>query len=190
MPSAATKSLQSCPTLCDPIDSSPPCSPVPGILQAGTLEWVAISFSNALGTSQTWRNRVIALRQISVIGLFYWEDSRRIHPRRVRACQPKGEKRRGDRGRGRGREKEGEGERKRERERERERDLAPPFICFFPSPWACPMQIGLSQECCLFFLRSSLQSSDLLLTFLCSIFTGFSLPCLLATAILDSSFLF
>ena len=44
---AAAKSLQSCPTLCDPIDSSPPSSPVPGILQARTLEWVAISFSNA-----------------------------------------------------------------------------------------------------------------------------------------------
>ena len=44
---AAAKSLQSCPTLCDPIDGSPPGSPVPGILQAGTLEWVAISFSNA-----------------------------------------------------------------------------------------------------------------------------------------------
>ena len=43
----AAKSLQSCPTLCDPIDSSPPDSPVPGILQARTLEWVAISFSNA-----------------------------------------------------------------------------------------------------------------------------------------------
>ena len=44
---AAAKSLQSCPTLCNPIDSSPPGSPVPGILQARTLEWVAISFSNA-----------------------------------------------------------------------------------------------------------------------------------------------
>ena len=41
---AAAKSLQSCPTLCDPIDSSPPGSPVPGILQARTLEWVSISF--------------------------------------------------------------------------------------------------------------------------------------------------
>ena len=40
-------SLQSCPTLCDPIDGSPPGSPIPGILQAITLEWVAISFSNA-----------------------------------------------------------------------------------------------------------------------------------------------
>ena len=44
---AAAKSLQSCPTLCDPIDDSPPGSPVPGILQARTLEWVAISFSSA-----------------------------------------------------------------------------------------------------------------------------------------------
>ena len=44
---AAAKSLQSCPTLCDPIDSTPPGSPVPGILQARILEWVAISFPNA-----------------------------------------------------------------------------------------------------------------------------------------------
>ena len=43
----AAKSLQLCPILCDPIDGSPPGSPVPGILQARTLEWVAISFSNA-----------------------------------------------------------------------------------------------------------------------------------------------
>ena len=47
-PAAAdAKSLQLCPTLCDPIDGSPPGSPVPGLLQATTLEWVAISFSNA-----------------------------------------------------------------------------------------------------------------------------------------------
>ena len=44
---AAAKTLQSCPTLCDPIDGSPPGTPIPGILQARTLEWVAISFSNA-----------------------------------------------------------------------------------------------------------------------------------------------
>ena len=44
---AAAKLLQSCPTLCDPIDGSPPGSPVPGILQTRTLEWVAISFSKA-----------------------------------------------------------------------------------------------------------------------------------------------
>ena len=46
-PAAAAKSLQSCPILCDPIDGSSPGFPVPGILQARTLEWVAISFSNA-----------------------------------------------------------------------------------------------------------------------------------------------
>ena len=50
---AAAKSLQSCPTLCDPINSSPPGSPVPGILQARTLEWVAISFSNAWNWSRS-----------------------------------------------------------------------------------------------------------------------------------------
>ena len=44
---AAAKSLQSCPTLCDPIDGSPPGSAIPGVLQVRTLEWVAISFSNA-----------------------------------------------------------------------------------------------------------------------------------------------
>ena len=44
---AAAASLQSCPTLCDPTDGSPPGSPIPGILQARTLEWVAISLSNA-----------------------------------------------------------------------------------------------------------------------------------------------
>ena len=44
---AAAKSLQSCPTWCDPIDGSPPASPVPGMLQARTLEWGAISFCNA-----------------------------------------------------------------------------------------------------------------------------------------------
>ena len=44
---AAAKSFQSCPTLCDPIDNRPPGSSIPGILQARTLKWVAISFSNA-----------------------------------------------------------------------------------------------------------------------------------------------
>ena len=48
---AAAKLLQSCPALCDPTDGSPPGSPVPGILQARTLEWVAISFSNAYAES-------------------------------------------------------------------------------------------------------------------------------------------
>ena len=55
---AAAKSLQSCPTLCDPRDSSPPGSPIPGILQARTLEWLAISFSNAW----KWKVKVKSLR--------------------------------------------------------------------------------------------------------------------------------
>ena len=54
---AAAKSLQSCPILCDPTDSSPPGSAVPGILQARTLEWVAISFSNAW----KWKTKVKSL---------------------------------------------------------------------------------------------------------------------------------
>ena len=49
VPAAAAKSLQSCPTLCNPRDGSPPGSPVPGILQARTLEWGAIAFSFLLG---------------------------------------------------------------------------------------------------------------------------------------------
>jgi len=50
---AAAKSLQSCSTLCDPINGSPPGSPVPGILQARTLEWVAMSFSNTMWALST-----------------------------------------------------------------------------------------------------------------------------------------
>ena len=60
---AAAKLLQSCPTLCDPIDGSPPGSPVPGILQARTLEWVAISFSNA------WKLKV-KVKSLSRVRLF------------------------------------------------------------------------------------------------------------------------
>ena len=60
---AAAKLLQSCPTLCDPIDSSPPGSPVPGILQARTLEWVAISSSNA------WKWKV-KVKSLSCVWLF------------------------------------------------------------------------------------------------------------------------
>ena len=59
---AAAESLQSCPTLCDPIDSSPAGSPVPGILQARTLEWVAISFSNA----QKWKVKVKSLSRVQL----------------------------------------------------------------------------------------------------------------------------
>ena len=60
---AAAKSLQSCPTLCDPIDGSLPGSPVPGIIQARTLEWVAISFSNAW----EWKVKVKSLSRVRLL---------------------------------------------------------------------------------------------------------------------------
>ena len=60
---AAAKSLQSCPTLCDPIDGSQPGSTVPGILQARTREWVAISFSNAW----KWRVKVKSLSRVRLL---------------------------------------------------------------------------------------------------------------------------
>ena len=64
---AAAKSLQSCPTLCSPIDGSPPGSAVPGILQARTLEWVAISFSNAW----KWKVKVKSLSRVQLFhGIF------------------------------------------------------------------------------------------------------------------------
>ena len=60
---AAAKSIHSCPTLCNPIDGSPPGSPVPGILQARTLEWVAISFSNAW----KWKEKVKSLSRVRLV---------------------------------------------------------------------------------------------------------------------------
>ena len=60
---AAAKSLQSCSTLCDPTDGSPPGSRVPGILQARTLEWVAISFSNAW----EWKVKVKSLSRVRLL---------------------------------------------------------------------------------------------------------------------------
>ena len=72
---AAAKSLQSCPSLCNPIGGSPPGSPVPGILQARTLEWVAISFSNA------WKWKV---KVKSVVSDSQWshglQPTRLLHP--------------------------------------------------------------------------------------------------------------
>ena len=62
---AAAKSLQSCPTLCDPIDSSPPGPAVPGILQARTLEWVAISSSNAW----KWKVKVKSLSRVRLLAI-------------------------------------------------------------------------------------------------------------------------
>ena len=65
---AAAKSLQSCPTVCDPIDSSPPGSPVPGILQAKTQEWVAISFSNVW----KWKVKVKSLSHVRLLADSYF----------------------------------------------------------------------------------------------------------------------
>ena len=65
---ATAKSLQSCPTLCDPINSSPPGSPVPGILQARTLEWVAISFS--IAWKWKWSHLVVSEPQRRPHGLW------------------------------------------------------------------------------------------------------------------------
>ena len=72
---AATKLLQSCLTLCDPRDSSPPGSPIPGILQARTLEWVAISFSNAC----KWKVKV---KSLSCVWLFTtpWTAAYQVPP--------------------------------------------------------------------------------------------------------------
>ena len=67
---ATAKSLQSCPTLCNPIDGSPPGSPIPGILQARTLEWVAISFSNA----GKWKVKVKSLSRVWLLATPWTAD--------------------------------------------------------------------------------------------------------------------
>ena len=71
---AAAKSLQSCPTLCDPIDSSPPGSPVPWILQARTLEWIAISFSNA------WKWKMKSLSRVWLLATPWTAAYQAVHP--------------------------------------------------------------------------------------------------------------
>ena len=77
---AAAKSLQSCLTLCDPIDGSPPGSPVPGILQARTLEWVAISFSNAW----KWKVKFLINGKLAYFGMVYFALLRLITDRTER----------------------------------------------------------------------------------------------------------
>ena len=72
---AAAKSLQPCPTLCDPIDGSPPGSVVPGILQARTLEWVAISFSNAW----KWEVKVKSLSRVRLLAT-PWTEAHQAPP--------------------------------------------------------------------------------------------------------------
>ena len=73
---AAAKLLQSCPTLCNPIDGSPPGSPAPGILQARTLEWVAISFSNAW----KWKVKVKSLSRVRLQRPHGLQPTRLLHP--------------------------------------------------------------------------------------------------------------
>ena len=73
---AAAMSLQSCPTLCDPIDCSPPGSHVPGILQARTLEWVAISFSDAW----KWKVKVKLLSRAQLLATPWTAAHRLLHP--------------------------------------------------------------------------------------------------------------
>ena len=74
--SEAAESLQSCPTLCDPIDGSPPGSPVPGILQARTLEWVAIAFPNAWKEKWKWsRLWAHVIRSFISSLLIFWDTS-------------------------------------------------------------------------------------------------------------------
>ena len=107
----------------------------------GATDIKALGASQLLGLGQTCAT---ALRQISVTALFYLEDSRRVRERE------------------REREKSA-----RTRERESMREcFSSSFYMLFSSTWACPVQIGLSQECCLFCLKSSLWSLDLPLTFL------------------------
>ena len=74
---AAAKSLQSCPTLCDPREGSPPGSPIPGILQARTLEWVAISFSNAW----KWKVKVKSLSLVRLLATHGLQPTRLLRPR-------------------------------------------------------------------------------------------------------------
>ena len=78
---AAAKSLQLCPTLCDPTDGSPLGSPVPGILQARTLEWVAISFSNAW----KWKVKVKSLSRARLLGT-PWTAAYQAPPSMVFHC--------------------------------------------------------------------------------------------------------
>ena len=70
------KLLQSCPTLCDPIDGSPPGSPIPGILQARTMEWVAITFSNA----GKWKVKVKLLSHVRLLATPWLQPTRLLHP--------------------------------------------------------------------------------------------------------------
>ena len=140
----------------------------------GETDIKALHVSQLSGLGQTVLQ---LLRQISVIALFYLEDSRKIRPRSMRACQPKDAKRR-----------EWRSKPARGGQRKRESPLAPLFMVF-PPPG--PALCKLGQPGVLFVLPEVFTLVlRLPLTFLCSISVGFSLLCLLATTILDSFFLF
>ena len=106
-------------------------------------------------------DRVIPLRQISVTALFYLDNNRKIHSQGVRACRPKDARRRVP-------QRVGE----RERARESSRPLAILFMFFLPL--GLPYVNWVSQECCLFYLRSSLWSSDIPLFYFCGLFSSLS----------------
>ena len=162
---AAAKSLQSCPTLCDPIDGRPPGSPVPGILQARTLDWVAISFSNA------WKGKV-KVKLLSRVQLFAtpWTAAHQapLSVGGVRAGRPK-------RSEGKGNQRLNFGS----------------CFCFFLLPLSLPYVNWARQEGCLLHLRFSLPSSDLPLFYFRELFLFFFFfLSFLATTILASFFLF
>ena len=89
---AAAKSLQSCPTLCDPVDGSPPGSPIPGILQARILEWVAIVISGQRRSPRKQQQKGILKawpRVCSYIDSPIWENIRQFRPERIISNQNK-----------------------------------------------------------------------------------------------------
>ena len=125
------------------------------VLQLSGLEWTVLSLLDK------------SVLQLRVTALFYLDNSRKIHLRGVRTCPHKDAKRRVPQCLG-------------ERERERDRPLAPLFTCFFPPPG--PALCKLVQPGVLFVLPEVLTPGPQ--TFFCSIFTGFSLPCLLLLLLL------
>ena len=114
----------------------------------GVMDIKALGVSQHVTALGSWTNRVIALRQISVTGLFYLEDSRGMHPRSVRACQPKETRREesgGARGGGQGRVRERERAYARRRQRARKR-FGSSFCTFFPPPGPALCKLGLARS--------------------------------------------
>ena len=105
-----------------------------------------VSSQQRFGALRSWTNRVIALRQISVTALFYLEDSRRIHPRSVRACQPKHKRMEECGGREGVRERESARARTRERESSWESTLLLLLYVFFPPPGPALCKLGLARS--------------------------------------------